>query len=89
LFINLICESIVFGFMRCVLSPTNCGSIRMSRRCKRFTNYNWAPRSAAVYTARPTFSIFDVCVCLHRETDCTFLLYKLRTMTDHRMILVT
>jgi len=27
----------------------------MSRRCKRFTNYNWTPRSAAVYIARPTF----------------------------------
>jgi len=28
-----------------------------------FTNYNWAPRSAAVYTARPTFSLFDICIC--------------------------
>jgi len=28
-----------------------------------FTNYNWAPRSAAVYTA-PTFNIFDIYICL-------------------------
>jgi len=34
----------------------------MSKRCKRFTNYNWAPRFAAVYTARSTFS-FDICIC--------------------------
>jgi len=63
---NLKCELIVSGFMHYVTSPTNCGkqfawAPAYIRRCKRFTNYNWA-RSAAVYTARPTFSLFDICI---------------------------
>jgi len=64
LFINLIYELIVFGFMRCVSSPTNCGG-----------QFAWAGDvkdsqiiigSAAVYTARPTFSLFDICICFRK-----------------------
>jgi len=49
LFINLIYESIVSGVVHCVSSPTNCGAqFALAGNVKRFTNYNWAPRSAAV-----------------------------------------
>jgi len=53
LFINLICKLIVYAL--CFKSDELRRAVRMSR-CKRFTNYNWTPRSAAVYTARPTLA---------------------------------
>jgi len=62
LFINLICELIVSGFMSCVSNPTNCGVQFAWTGDKRFTNYNWATRTATVYTARPTFSLLDICI---------------------------
>jgi len=59
---NLICESIVSGIVYCISNPTNCGAqFSRAEDVKRFTNYNWAPKSAAAYTARPTFSLFDIC----------------------------
>jgi len=35
--------------MHCFKSDKLRRAVRMSRRCKRFTKYNWAPRSASLY----------------------------------------
>jgi len=48
-------------------------AVRISRRCKRFTNYNWAPKSAAVYTARLTFSLFDICIGLFQSPNLKYV----------------
>jgi len=74
LFINLIYELIVSGFIRCVSSPTNYGAqfawdIKTGdvKDSQIIIGHQDPPQFMQAVTARPTFSLFDICICLFQS----------------------